>query len=144
MKASLVWIVSGVMLPPPLVYHGLFSSLQLSTTRRELGRMVDGQLATQTAMNDSEVLLGRLTSRYGDEAAWQLSTPSSLYKIASAGVPSPQVEHALSSFFLSCTCCLHWARKGMSPQSRGLLPAPRWQLELDLYICSGIFAVRCS
>ena len=59
--------------------------LLLSATGRELGLlsarsrcMVDGQLATQTAMNDVEALLGRLTSRYGDEAVWQLSAPSKL------------------------------------------------------------------
>ena len=114
--------------------------LLLFAARRELGRMVDGQLAKQTAMNDVEALLERLTSRYRYEAVRQLCTPSRHSKIAPAGVPSPQEKHALSSFFLSCACCLQWAGKCMPPQSRGMLPVPRRQLELDLYISGRIFA----
>ncbi|CAE7567295.1 amy [Symbiodinium sp. KB8] len=40
--------------------------------RRELGRMADGHLATQAAMNDVEALLGRLTTRYGDDVFSEL------------------------------------------------------------------------
>ena len=99
--------------------------------------MVDGKLATQTAVNDVRALVG-------DDAVWQLCTPTSLFDVEPAGVPRPHVEHARSSFFLACACCLHWARDCMSPQSRGLLLLPRRQLELDLYISSRIFAVRRS
>ena len=80
----------------------------------------------------------------GDDAVWQLCTPTSLFDVEPAGVPSSHVEHARSSFFLACACCLHWARDCMSPQSRGLLPLPRRQLELDVYISSRIFAVSQS
>ena len=62
--------------------------------------MANGQLATQTAVNDVAALLGRLTSRYGDDVVWQLCTPTSLFNIEPAGVPSRAVEHALSSFFI--------------------------------------------
>ena len=106
--------------------------LLLSPTGCEIGLqrasshcMVDGQLAFQTAMNDVEALLGRLISRYGDEAVWQLSTPSS------------QLGSQVPMWNMHCphsSSLAYAARECTSPQSRGFLPVPRRQLELDLYI----------
>ena len=71
-------------------------------------------------------------------------TPTNLYNIEAAGVPSRPVEHAMSSFLLSCTCCSHWAGGVRVPTKPRVAAGAATAAGADLYIFSRIFAVRRS
>ena len=128
--------------------------LLLSATRREQGCMADGQSATQTAMNDVEALLGRITCRYGDEAVWQLSSPSSVSRWNMHCLHSSQLAHAAyigrgSACHKAEGCCCRdgsWSLICISPVGYSLKAKPSGvhdttQLPLSLMLADMITVI---